>query len=193
MNEDRHPKREDLIDFAEGELSQRQVELVETHLETCRECACYVESLRRTYSLLASDSVPEPAPAYFVHLAQRVRKQAKSRRTRRLWVLVPGAAAAAFVLMILLWGGEVSLPEPDSIDLLLAEMNVGEVVESVSGISTYDEFAEVASDEITVLEEYFTESDDVYGLLDALSNEEREKLVLEIMGVMRIEDDEGTS
>jgi hypothetical protein len=193
MNEARHPKREELIDFVEGDLSQRQVERVESHLKTCEDCTSYVESIRRTYSLLAGDSVPEPSPAYFVHLAQRVRKQAKSRRSRRLWVLVPGAAAAALLLMMFLWGGEVSLPEPDSIDLLLAEMNTGEVVESLSGTSTYDEFVEVASDEITVLEEYFTESNDVYGLLDALSSEERETLVSEIMGVMGMEDDEGTS
>ena len=44
-----------------------------------------------------------------------------------------------------------------------------------------------------MLEEYFTESNDVYGLLDALSSEERETLVSEIMGVMGMEDDEGTS
>ena len=193
MNEDRHPKREELIDFVEGDLSQREIEQIESHLETCRECASYVESLRRAYSLLTGDSVPEPAPAYFVHLAQRVRKQARSRRTRRLWVLVPGAAVAALVLMIFLRGGQVSLPEPDSIDLLLAQMNTGEVVESLSGSSTYDEFLEVASDDIAVLEEYVTEGDNLYGLLDALSEEEREDLVSEIIDVMGIEDDEGTS
>ncbi len=193
MSEEVHPAREVLIDFAEGDLSRLQIEQIEAHLKTCSDCASYVESLKRTYALLARDSVPEPSPGYWAYFAQRVTRRAQSRRWRRVWVLVPGAAAAALVLMMVWWGGEMSVPEPDSIDLLLAEMNTGEMVESLSNSTTYDEFVEATAEEITVLEEYALDVDDVYGLLDALSDDETEALVSEIKELMGMGYDEDTS
>jgi predicted anti-sigma-YlaC factor YlaD len=193
MSEEVHPAREVLIDFAEGDLSRQQIEQVEAHLRTCNDCNSYVESLKRTYALLARDSVPEPSPGYWAYFAQRVIRRAQSKRRRWLWVLVPGAAAAALVLMVVWWGGEVSVPEPDSIDLLLAEMNTGEMVESLSSTTTYDEFVEATAEEITVLQEYAVDADDVYGLLDVLSDEETEELVSEIKELMGMGYDEDTS
>jgi predicted anti-sigma-YlaC factor YlaD len=193
MSEDVHPAREVLIDFAEGELSRQQIEQIEAHLKTCSDCSSYVESLKRTYALLAQDSVPEPSPGYWAYFARRVTRRAQSKRRRRVWILVPGAAAAALVLMMVWWGGEMSVPEPDSIDLLLAEMNSGEMVESLSSSTTYDEFVEATAEEITVLEEYAIDVDDVYGLLDLLSDEETEELVSEIKELMGMGYDEDTS
>jgi hypothetical protein len=192
MSEEVHPDREVLIDFVEGDLSRRQIEQIEAHLKTCDNCNSYVESLKRTYALMARDSVPEPSPGYWAYFAQRVTRRAKSKR-RRLWVLVPGAAAAALVLTMMWWGGEVSMPQPDSIDLLLAEMNTGEMVESLSSSTTYDDFVEAAAEEIGVLEQYAADADDVYGLLDVLSEEETEELVSEIKELMGMGYDEETS
>lgn len=193
MSEERHPRREELIDFVEGELSQERLEEVGSHLGRCSDCKSYVETLRRTYSLMSRDTVPEPNPGFYAYLAQRARQRAQSRRRRPMWALVPGVAAAAVVLAVIWWGRGPDVTEPDSIDLLLAGMNTGEVVESVSGTSTYDELAEVASDEITVLEEFIIATEDVDGLLGVLSNDEKNGLVSELTRIMGRENDEGTS
>jgi hypothetical protein len=193
MSKNRHPERQVLIDFVEGDLPHERLKEIRGHLKECDDCRSYVESLRHTYALLTHDTVPEPRPGFSAYLAQRARQRAQSRRRRPFWVLVPGVAAAAVVLAIVWWGNGVDVAEPDSIDLLLAEMNTGEVVESVSGSSTYDEFLHVASDEISVLEEFIIETEDIDGLLSVLTDGEKDDLVSELTRIMGIENDEGTS
>jgi anti-sigma factor RsiW len=193
MSDKRHPEREVLIDFVEGELSHELSEEVQLHLDRCNDCKSYVETLKHTYSLMARDAVPEPDPGYYAYLAQRARQHARSRRRRPLWALVPGVAAAAIVLAVIWWGRGVEVTEPDSIDLLLAGMNTGEVVESVSGTSTYDELAEVASDEITVVEEFIMATEDVEGLLGVLSDDEKNDLISELTRIMGRENGENAS
>ncbi len=185
MTANRHPESEELIDLVDGELSPSRAEAVESHIEACDTCRSYVESLRHAFSLLAQDAVPEPPPGFWAYLPDRVRARAKPRRRRLAWILAPGAVAIAAVAVFFWWTGHPQEPGFDSMDLLLAEMSTGEIVESLSDDSDYgDVILESADDEMETLEGYLIEEEDVYDLIDAMSDEEKQKLILEIENLM---------
>jgi hypothetical protein len=192
VNRTDHPERHMLIDYLEGELSSGKAEEIRLHLASCEPCRSYARSLEETFSLLAQDTVPEPSPGFWAYLTQRVRHRVSSRRRRLVLVFAPGLAALFIVVVMVWWSMRTPVEGLNSIDLLLADMSTGEIVESLSGSPAYDEVVvEAASEEIRSLDEYFIESEDIYDLIDALSEEEREELFSEIRGLMN--EAEGTS
>ena len=186
-------RHEELIDFVEGELSPERAGRIEAHLRTCRECAAYVESLKRTFARLSDDSVPEPPPGYWTYLPQRVRLEA-GRRRRRRWALVlaPGAAALAVALMVVWWGIRTPAPEVSTLEMITAELDTGELLESMSANEAYDDiFLEAAAEEISSLDEYLNDTDNIDDLIGNLSDAEAEALMAELNNIMGA--DEGTS
>lgn len=193
MNRNCGVQHEELIDFVEGEVSAERAVAIEAHLRACPSCASYVESLRRTFSLLGQDTVPEPVPAYWAYLAQSVRQRAGSRHRRRWFLVLAPTAAAVLVAVALIWRGPwVSAPEIDNVDRMLAALTTDELVETVAGVEAYDgAFLQAAGDDISALYEYLTETEDIYDLIETLSDTEAEALVSEVNSRMR--PDEGTS
>jgi len=187
-----HPEHHVLIDYMEGELPSGKTEEIRLHLAACESCRSYLESLEATLSLLAQDSVPEPPPGFWAYLTQRIKHRARARRRRLVLIFTPGLAAL-FVAIIMVWSSmRAPVEMPDSIDLMLADMSTGEIVESLSATPAYDDVVvEAAGEEIRSLDEYFIENEDIYELIDALSEEEREELFSEIRGLMN--ESEGTS
>jgi predicted anti-sigma-YlaC factor YlaD len=184
--------REELIDFVEGELAPERSTEIDAHLKTCNECAAYVESLKRTFSLLADDAVPEPPPGYWAYLPRRVRQEAgRSRLRRRIFVLAPVAAVA--VALVLVWQGmRAPVPEVTPLEMITAGLETGELIESVAANEVYDGmFLEAAAEEITSLDEYLSDTDDISELIGTLSDAEAEAFVAELNNLKKR--DEGTS
>ncbi|MFH1313470.1 MAG: zf-HC2 domain-containing protein [Candidatus Eisenbacteria bacterium] len=186
-------KHEELIDFVEGDLAAERADEIDAHLKVCKECAAYVESIKRTFSVLTDDTIPEPPPGYWAYLPQKVRQQAGARRRRhRVLVFAPGMAALAVVLMLIWWGTRAPVPEITTLEMITAELATEDLLESVSSNEVYEiMFVDAAAEEMTSLDQYFNETEDIYDLIGNLSDAEAEAFVAELDNLMRA--DEGTS
>jgi predicted anti-sigma-YlaC factor YlaD len=188
MNRKRHRKTEELIDYLEGELTPDEVAEIETHLAECKPCTSYVESLKRTFSLLATDTVPEPPQGYWVHFRKSVRHRIADRRRRLVLTLVPSLAAVLVVAFLIWWGVRIPNQVPDSLELILADMSSHEIVESVSGSLPLEEMVvEAVGADLISLEQYFIETENIYDLLSTLSEEEGEEFVSRLNDLMRMD------
>lgn len=185
MDSKNHIGHEDLIDFIEGELSPERARRIGAHIGVCETCRSYVESIKATFGLLARDSVPEPPPGYWVYLPQRAKGLARSRRRRLLLALAPGLAAVLVAAVLLWWPGKSPVRDLDSVDLMLSEMSTDEIIETLSGSPAYEEMVlEAAEDEISTLEGYLFQTEDIYDLVNMLSDDEKDALASELSNLM---------
>lgn len=185
MKNENHPQREQLIGFVEGDLPPARAQEVEIHIAGCETCRAYVESLRHTFAALETDLVPEPPEAFFAYLAGRARARASASRRRFAFMLAPGLAAAAAVI-VLMWyitGGTIS--PVDSVDMILADMTTGEIVETLS-TDPYAEslLVEDSDDSLGEIETYLLETESIHDLLDGMSDTEREHFMDRLQGSM---------
>jgi hypothetical protein len=190
MSKAYHPSRDRLMDFVDGELDEAGVGEIRAHLAGCETCRAYVESLKLTLRALEVETVPEPPEAYFAFLAGRARQRAGSGRTRLVFKLAPGLAAAA-VVVALMWRITGTPVAPvDSVDIIMAEMTTGEIVETLAADPYVGSLligdSEADLDEI---DSYLKETESVYGLLDAMSEAERARFMAYLKGSM-VDDDE---
>jgi hypothetical protein len=101
-------------------------------------------------------------------------------------------ALVAVILVFIWWGTRAPVQDQGVIEIITAELSTEELVESISGNEAYDDILlEAAKEEITLLDEYIHATEDVYDLIDALSDDEMEALVTELNNLMK--DDESTS
>jgi anti-sigma factor RsiW len=178
MNKDQHPRHDELIDFAEGDLEQAEARRIESHLAVCVACRTYVKSLRGTFSALEMDRVPEPPEAYFAYLAGRARHRAGRGRRRFVLSFAPGLAAATAVVLLMWWLSGARISPVDSVDIIMADMTTGEIVETVST----DPYAASllvgdSEDRLTEIETYLLETESIYDLLDSMSETEKENFM----------------
>jgi len=102
----RHLRPDELVDVAEGTLSESSA----PHLESCEACRRQLADMRAMMSAAAAVDVPEPSPLFWDHCSERVRQaialEDAPRRTswweRWSWprVVVPLSAAAFAVVII---------------------------------------------------------------------------------------------
>jgi hypothetical protein len=195
MKRDEHFSEADLIEFAEGESSARLTANIEEHLRDCEPCRAHVESLRATLSALASDTVPEPPPGYWDYFEQRVRARATEkqgeRRRHPVFALVPGLAAAAVFLLLLWWMPRTRSPEIYGVDVILADMTTGEIIETASG-SPYAAAVLLDTGEgMAQIEAYLAETGDIHDLVESLSPAEMERFMKSL--IESIDEDENHS
>lgn len=114
-----HVNPEAMIEVAEGRGGADE----RRHLEACGECRAQVEELRESLRGLASVGVPEPSPLYWEAFRRQVggRLESEARPARWSWLWLPGlAAAAAVVAVVLLRPPVTGLPSPGSVAALPA-------------------------------------------------------------------------
>jgi len=102
----RHLSPDELVDLAEGTLSESSA----PHLESCEACRRQLADMRAMMSAAAEVDVPEPSPLFWDHFCERVRQAVAlagaPRRTswweRWSWprVIVPLSAVAFAVVII---------------------------------------------------------------------------------------------
>ena len=99
----RHLSPDELVDLAEGTLSESSA----PHLESCEACRRQLADMRAMMSAAAEVDVPEPSPLFWDHFSERVRQAiALEDAPRRMswWsrprVVVPLSAVAFAVVII---------------------------------------------------------------------------------------------
>lgn len=178
MTAKEHPGRGDLIDFAEGETSSRRSKQIEAHLKVCEVCRSHVASIEGAFSLLGTDTVPEPSPGYWAYFEQRVRERVRSQRRPLVFSLVPGLAAAATLLVLLWWLPQAQVPGMRGVEMIMADMTTGEIVEAVSdGPYVGLVLLGAAEEDIRLVETYLAETEAIYDLVDQLSEAEKENFI----------------
>jgi hypothetical protein len=178
MSPDYHPTSDALIDFAEGDLPPEQVREIEEHLAGCETCRAYLESLERTFTLLEGDLIPEPPEAFFAFLAGRARQQARSDRRGMIFRFAPGLAAAVASVLLMWWLAGLSVSTVDGIDIIMAEMTTGEIVETASsdpGVGSL--IIEASRNDLDEIDDYLQGSESIYDLLDSMSEEEQSRFM----------------
>ena len=141
MKSERHFEQDQLIDFVEGDVAPGLEDQIGRHLETCDRCRAYVESLRRAFAVLKTDTVPEQPPGYWDFFEQRVRARAGSAvgsagrpapgaarepatgilrqpatGRRQVFSWVAGLAAAAVLIAIFWWLPDAKLQGPGQME-----------------------------------------------------------------------------
>jgi len=174
MKHDDHPEHGRLIDFAEGDLDPEDASRIEAHLAGCQACRDFVRSLESTFSALEMDRVPEPPESFFEYLPARARARAGRSGKGLLLKLIPGVASAALVSLLMWWLAGNRVAPVDGVEMIMAEMTTGEIVEAVSSEPAAGGM--LMGDSATDLEEieaYLLETESIYDLLDSMSEAER--------------------
>jgi hypothetical protein len=176
MKQTSHPEHGSLIDFVEGDLAPGEAREIETHLADCEVCRAFVKSLESTFSALGTDRVPEPPESFFGYLAWRARARASRSRSPLLLRFLPGLASAAAAVVLVWWlAGTQTLPV-DGVDIIMADMTTGQIVEAVStdpGAGSLLIEDSVAG--LREIETYLLETESIYDLLDSMDEVERER------------------
>jgi hypothetical protein len=185
MNNETHPERDRLIDFAEGDLPPAAAREVESHIAGCTACRAYLESLRRTLAALEIDGVPEPPEAFFAYLGGRARARASGRRKRLALALAPGLAAAGAVVVLMWYLATGTVSPVDSVDIIMADMTTGEIVEALA-TDPYAEsmLVEDSDPSWSEIETYLLETESINDLLDGMSDAEKEHFMAYLKGAM---------
>jgi hypothetical protein len=185
MSPDYHPTRDRLMDFVDGGLAGGQAREVGDHLAGCEACRAYVESLKHTLTLLEGDAVPEPSEAYFAFLAGRARQHARAGGTRLVFRFAPGLAAAAAAVLLMWWVAGTPTSPVDGVDIIMAEMTTGEIVETFStdpyAGSLIIEASRTSLDEI---DDYLRDTETIYDLLDSMSDDEKTRFTTYLKGLI---------
>ena len=109
-----------LTAYVDAELDVAHNMDIEKHLETCPVCARIVENQERLHSAIqASDLSYEPPPALDARVNAMLRGSVKpAARPRMVW---PWIAAAAAILLALVFAGRLSVGRPQASETLIAQ------------------------------------------------------------------------
>jgi hypothetical protein len=178
MKHDSHPEHGRLIDFVEGELGREAAREVEAHLADCGVCRAFVTSLGQTFSALAADRVPEPPETFFAYLAGRARARARASRGRSRLLLrfLPGLGSAVAAALLIWWLASPQVVNVDGVDIIMADMTTGQIVEAVSMENGVERLLiEDSATGLREIETYLLETETIYDLLDSMDEGEKER------------------
>ncbi len=121
----------DLPDLASGRLDANRATEVKTHLASCSACRSDYEELKNTFAALGeAKPFAEPGTAYWSSFGPRLREsmEARNETTRHVpgWVLrylLPGAAAAAALLLVLRTGTTVKDTSDETLQTIVNELS----------------------------------------------------------------------
>lgn len=102
----KHLKDSEIQAYIDGELSPRQANRVERHLQQCQDCAAHVEERRARVKLIRSAwgslSCPEIKPLRFPTQNTRanIKTAPASSQSRNRWLRIASSVAAVMVLVL---------------------------------------------------------------------------------------------
>jgi hypothetical protein len=180
-----------LIDYVDHDVTEEERIRIEKHLAECRSCAAYVESLNRAFDAVSADKVPEPGPAYWAYFAanvtNRAAARAESRKKRFRLALIPGVAAAAACVLIIMLFTRVSIEPVGDVDGIIADLNTSVVTEEILFESGMDELflGQIGSD-AGLLDTYLIETGEVGEMVGELSEDEERDLINKLNSLMEL-------
>ena len=97
-----HLTEAELVDLADGTLSEVESPRVEAHLMSCVACRQQLAELRATLASVAEVDVPEPSPLFWDHFSRRVHEAVAAQGGRRSWLpwFLPAAAMVCLMLVV---------------------------------------------------------------------------------------------
>ena len=169
-----------LLDYLEGELSLRDREKVQDHLNECPICRGDIEKLKGVREQLMNQSVPMPGPDLWAAFPARIRsavareksklKKRKAGERSHFWFPFGWAPSGAFALVIVgvlgfllmrggdheTWGPELILMDPEELMAELADMDPTLLEAAIPDRPPIDEnwmvmLSEVGNEEIEVI------------------------------------------
>ncbi len=92
-----------LIFFLEGELPEKEMGLVKTHLSECGTCAAFAEEMKKTLGILETEKSPAVNPFFYTRLKSKLENQ-ESEQKQVFWrsALVRVLQPAAFSILLLI-------------------------------------------------------------------------------------------
>ena len=132
-----------LIDYAAGELREKDVLAVKKHLESCDSCRGEYEKTQAVVELLKEDTIEEPfqisTESYTRNVVDRVPEAEERRFTVPLYF--PGRVAVATVTALLVFGiAIINLTKDDTTRESLAEITWDESL--IEGVDVVEEIVE---------------------------------------------------
>ena len=118
-----------LIFFLEGDLPEKEMELVKNHLLECGTCAAFVEEMKNTLGILEAERSPAVNPFFYTRLKAKLEnKESESKQVFWKPVLVRVLQPAIFsiLLMIGIYAGiKIGQPAPaQSINISAANIDI---------------------------------------------------------------------
>lgn len=161
--------REKLIAFLDGELNSDAKKETELHLSKCKACRNELASLKATLKLIQADEIPHFAP-----LAWQIRQKRTAPWWR--WVLIPVAATAGVLALLITGGDHLFLPQPsadqDWVEVAGESLSVDEGLQLASMLIMSDEkFKE------ELIEYSESMPGDIYSDLEDLNTDEQNALI----------------
>ncbi len=122
-----------LLDFTEGNLSEKEKSLFESHLESCESCRQKLAFLEASLQVLDKDRISETDPFYFTRLEQRMSARETLTVKRSLPGLVNKWAVAAMIIAIVggVWLGSLSVETLDSYSSMDKEILASEILPGI--------------------------------------------------------------
>ena len=92
-----------LIFFLEGELSAVEMKSVQEHLDTCSDCALFLEEMKKTLSILETEKTASVNPFFYTRVKAKLENQQEvGTLTGRRPVFVKLLQPIAFSIILLL-------------------------------------------------------------------------------------------
>lgn len=105
-----------LIFFLEGELPEKEMELVKTHLSECGTCTAFAEEMKKTLGVLEAEKSPAVNPFFYTRLKAKMENQGPEQKQvfwRPAFVRVLQPVAFSILLIIGVYAG-IKIGQPAS-------------------------------------------------------------------------------
>lgn len=118
-----------LIFFLEGELPEKEMELVKTHLSECGTCAAFAEEMKKTLGILEAERSPAVNPFFYTRVKAKLENQ-ESEQKQVFWkpalVRVLQPAIFSILLMVGIYAGiKIGEPTPaQSVNISAANVDI---------------------------------------------------------------------
>ncbi len=99
-----------LIFYLEAELPEEETKQIQQHLNECEECSLFLEDMKKTLGIIATDKIQKTDPFFHTRLKAKMEKQAKTGKIyREQPVLIRILQPALFVVLLLasIYGGYI--------------------------------------------------------------------------------------
>lgn len=119
-----------IIFFLEGELPEKEMDLVKTHLSECNTCASFAIEMKKTLGILEAEKYPVVNPFFYTQLKAKLENQESEqqlilKRPVLLRVLQP--AVFSVLLIIGIYAG-VKIGQPSSFQPISAPSTGQDIV-----------------------------------------------------------------